>query len=170
MDRQNKGFYFSALSKYTCCKECLNCVDNKEIEKAYNLANETGNQMARGLTMYLLKEYGVFKYDPLFDLEYVPQNYLYEANDETLCIYINQNIKEIKDKAFAYCKIKHLRISKTVEKIGDSALCLNDGEIIYEGTKEEFISRFLGKSKCFVGTHKNQLIRCLDGIIEILKD
>ena len=77
-------------------------------------------------------------------------------------------IKEIKKGAFSYCRIKALIISKNIEVIGESALCLGSGEIRYEGTKQEFIDKFLGKSNCFLRTRGQRLI-CADGEIEIKK-
>ena len=56
-----------------------------------------------------------------------------------------------------------------VKYIGDGALSLNEGEIVYEGTKQEFISKFLGKSKCFLRSHNQQTITCFDGEIVIEK-
>lgn len=145
-------------------------VDNNQIEEAYKVANEYGNQMARELTLYLLKEHGeVFHTNPLSHLEYVPENYLYEAVDESLCVYIHNGIEEIKDWAFAFCEIKKLLISNKVKRIGDGALSLNAGEIIYEGTKEEFIANFLGKTKCFERTNRQQKIICSNGELVINK-
>lgn len=145
-------------------------VDNNEIEEAYKVANERGNQMARELTLYLLNEHlGVFREDPLEYLEYVPENYLYEAVDEDLCVYVHDGIKKIKDCAFAFCEIKKLIISNKVEYIGDGALSLNSGEIEYQGAKEEFIAKFMGKTKCFERTHRQQTIKCIDGDLVINK-
>ena len=145
-------------------------VDKGEIEEAYKVANEYDNQMAREITLYLLKEHlEVFHVEPLNHLKYVPENYLYEAFDETLCVYVDDEINEIKDGAFAFCKIKKLIISNKVERIGDGALSLNAGEIEYQGTKEEFIAKFLGKTKCFQGTHRQQKIICTNGELEINK-
>ena len=143
-----------------------------DFEHAYEIANKTGgNQAPRELTLYLLKEYDVFKVDPLSPgagLNYVPRNFLYEAVDKDLCIFIPETIKEIQDFAFRYASIQKLIISTSVERIGESALCLNDGEIEYMGTKETFISKFLGKSNCFLKT-KGQHIRCADGDLVIKK-
>lgn len=145
-------------------------VDSNQIEKAYEVANEYGNQMARELTLYLLKENGeVFHTNPLSHLENVPENFLYECVDEDLCVYVHDEIKEIKDGAFAFCKIKKLIISNKVERVGDGALSLNAGEIEYQGTKEEFIAKFLGKTKCFQGTHRQQKIICTNGELVINK-
>ena len=151
---------FSRLSYY---------VDNDKIQEAYELVNERGNQMARELTLYFLKEYGVFHLNPLIHLNYVPENYLYEGLAEDLCIYVHDGIEEIRDWAFAFCKIKKLIISNKVEYIGDGALSLNAGEIVYEGTKQEFISKFLGKSRCFIRSNRQQVITCDDGEIVIDK-
>ena len=151
---------FSLLSYY---------VDSGKIEEAYEIVNEKGNQMARELTLYYFKEYGVFHLDPLAHLNYVPENYLYEAVAEDLCIYVHDGIEEIRDWAFAFCKIKKLIISNKVEYIGDGALSLNAGEIVYEGTKQEFISKFFGKTKCFERSHKQQIITCSDGTLVIDK-
>ena len=143
-------------------------VDNNQIEEAYKVANEYGYQMARELTLYLLKEHGeVFHINPLSQLEYVPENYLYEAVDEDLCIYVHDGIEEIKDWAFAFCEIKKLLISNKVKRIGDGALSLNAGEIVYEGTKEEFIAKFLGKTKCFERSNRQQIITCTNGELVI---
>lgn len=145
-------------------------VDSNQIEKAYEVANECGNQMARELTLYLLKEHlEVFHVEPLRHLSYVPENYLYEAVDESLCVYVHSGIEEIKDGAFAFCKIKKLIISNKVEYIGDGALLLNAGEIEYEGTKEEFIAKFMGKTKCFERSNRKQTIICSNGELVIDK-
>ena len=144
-------------------------IDNNKIEEAYEVVNEKGNQMARELTMYFLKEYGVFYLNPLDYLNYVPENYLYEAVDENLCVYVNDKIEEIKDWAFAFCRIRKLIISNKVKHIGDGALSLNAGEIEYQGTKEAFIGQFLGKSKCFLRTSRQQVIHCEDGELIIEK-
>ena len=145
-------------------------VDKNEIEEAYKVANERGNQMARELTLYLLNEHlGVFREDPLEYLEYVPENYLYEAVDEDLCVYVHDGIKKIKDWAFAFCKIKKLIISNKVEYIGDGALSLNSGEIEYQGKKGDFIAKFMGKTKCFERTNRPQTISCTDGDLVINK-
>lgn len=145
-------------------------VDNNQIEEAYKVANKYGNQMARELTLYLLKEHSsVFQVKPLNDLDYVPENYLYEAVAEDLFVYIPETTKEIRDWAFAFCKIKKLLISNKVKRIGDGALSLNAGEIVYEGTKEEFIANFLGKTKCFERTNRQQKIICSNGELVINK-
>lgn len=145
-------------------------VDSNQIEKAYEVANEYGNQMARELTLYLLKEHlEVFHVEPLTFLDYVPQNYLYEAVAEDLCVYVHDGIKEIKDRAFAFCKINKLIISNKVEYIGDGALSLNAGEIEYEGTKEEFVAKFMGKTKCFERSNRKQTIICSNGELVIDK-
>lgn len=144
-------------------------VDKNEIGKAYEVANEYGNQMARELTLYCFKEYGVFHLNPLNHLSYVPENYLYEGLAEDLCIYVHDGIEEIRDWAFASCRMRKLIISKNVKVIGDGALSLNSGEIEYEGTKDEFIGKFLGKSKCFLRSHREQVIHCKDGELVIEK-
>ena len=145
-------------------------VNNDRIEEAYNLINEQESQKASKLTAYLIHEYHApFKFEPLSRLEYVPKYYLYEAVDENLFVYVHEGIEEIKDWAFAFCRIKKLLISNKVKYIGDGALSLNEGEIVYEGTKQEFISKFLGKSKCFLRSHKQQTITCSDGEIVIEK-
>lgn len=145
-------------------------VDNNQIEEAYKVANEYGNQMARELTLYLLKEHGeVFHTNPLSHLEYVPESFLYECVDEDLCIYVHDGIKEIRDGAFAFCKINKLIISNKVEYIGDGALSLNAGEIVYEGTTDEFIAKFMGKTKCFKRSNRQQIITCSDGELIIDK-
>lgn len=145
-------------------------VDNNQIEEAYKVANEYGNQMARELTLYLLKEHGeVFYTNPLSHLEYVPENYLYEGVATDLCVYVHSGIEEIKDWAFAFCEIKKLLISNKVKRIGDGALSLNAGEIVYEGTTDEFIAKFMGKTKCFERSNRQQIITCSDGELIIDK-
>ena len=159
------GIYYNRLTKYENFKAIINYIESDDLETAYQISNQSGNQMTCALTMYLLKEHGiVFRYEPLYNLEYVPENYLYEANDETLNIFVD--LKEIKQNAFRYCRINKLTISQNVEIIGDSALCLNKGKIEYMGNKQEFIDKFLGKSKCFMGTQE-QVIICSDGKINI---
>ena len=126
--------------------------------------------MARELTLYLLKEHReVFHTNPLSHLEYVPENYLNEAVQEDLFIYVHGEIEEIRDWAFAFCKIKKLLISNKVKRIGDGALSLSSGEIVYEGTKEEFIAKFLGKTKCFERSNRKQTIICSNGELAIDK-
>lgn len=145
-------------------------VNNDRIEDAYNVLNEKESQMASKLTLYLIhKKDAPFTFNPLSHLEYVPKYYLYEAVDENLFVYVHEGIEEIKDWAFAFCRIKKLLISNKVKYIGDGALSLNEGEIVYEGTKQEFISKFLGKSKCFLRSHNQQTITCFDGEIVIEK-
>ena len=56
-----------------------------------------------------------------------------------------------------------------VKYIGDGALSLNAGEIVYEGTKEEFIAKFLGKTKCFERSNRQQIISCTNGELVIDK-
>lgn len=170
MEMQTGGPFFERLSSYALFTKCKVYIEEGDFETAYEIANESGTQMPRDLTLYLLKEYGeVFHCDPLHHLDFVPKNYLYEAVDKDLTICLYPRIKEIKENAFRYCSIKKLIIPSSIEKIGDSALCLRDGEIVYEGTKEEFISKFLGKSKCFYKT-VGQRLTCNDGVIEIKKD
>ncbi len=169
MHNVEKGKYYKQLSKVLKVEDLgllkyyiENYEKDNNLEKAYSLVkNNPAN-----LTMFFLKEYGVFKLEPLHHFEYVPEKYLYEIKDESIVIYLHPGIKEIRDNAFRYCSIKKLIISKEIEKIGDSALCLNSGEIEYEGTKQEFIDKFLGKSKCFLGTSGQQII-CSDGILQI---
>ena len=163
------GEHYNYLEKHKKFALLAYFIDNQKVEEAYELANEKGNPMARELTMYFLKEYGVFHLDPLSHLNYVPENYLYEAVDENLCIYVNDEIEEIKDWAFAFCGIKKLIISNKVKYIGDGALSLNAGEIIYQGTKDEFIRKFLGKSKCFMRSNSSHVIICADGELRIEK-
>ena len=152
---------FSLLSHY---------VDTNQIEEAYKIANKYGNQLARELTLYFLKEHNeCFHINPLDLLNYVPENYLYEALIEDLCIYVHEGIEEIKSWAFAYCSIKKLIISNKVKYIGEGALSLNSGEIVYEGSKQEFINKFLGKSKCFMRSNRQQSMTCSDGVLEIDK-
>ena len=144
-------------------------VDKNDFSEAYRVANEKGgNQLPRELTLYLYKESGVFYTDPLYYMDYIPSNYLYEAFDGELVVNIPSSVEEIQDFAFMYASIKRIIIPKSVKRIGTSALRLNSGEIVYEGTKQEFINQFLGKSLCFKGTN-GQIITCLDGIIEIKK-
>lgn len=170
MEMQKGGPFFEKLSKYALYNKCKVYIEKEDFGKAYEIANESGTQMPRDLTLYLLKEHGEgFPYNPLSNLDFVPKNYLYEAVDRGLVVDLYPNIKEIKDNAFRYCSIKLLTIPSSVEKIGDSALCLNEGEIVYEGTREEFVSKFLGKSKCFYKTIGQRLI-CNDGVIEINKN
>ena len=163
------GKHYNNIEKHKKFALLAYFIDNNKVEEAYELVNEKGNQMARELTMYFLKEYGVFHLNPLEYLNYVPENYLYEAVDENLCIYVNDAIEEIKDWAFAFCKIKKLIISNKVSYIGDGALSLNAGEIEYQGTKEEFIARFIGKTKCFERTNRQQKIICSNGELVINK-
>lgn len=145
-------------------------VNNNMLKEAYNLINEQESQTASKLTSYLIHEYHApFKSDPLSYLEYVPKYYLYETVDESLSVRVHEGIEEIRDWAFAFCRIKKLFISNKVKHIGDGALSLNEGEIVYEGTKHEFIGKFLGKSKCFLRSHKSQIIICTDGEIVIEK-
>ena len=144
-------------------------VDSNHIEEAYKVANENGNQMARELTLYLLKEHSeVFAFDPLKYLTYVPENFLYECVDEDLCVYVHDGIKEIRDGAFAFCKIKKIIISNKVKRIGDGALSLNAGEIEYQGSAQEFVNTCLGRSKCFEGSHNHSIeICCNNGPIVV---
>ena len=148
----------------------LTLIETEQIEEAYKLANKIGgNQLPRDLTMYLLKVKSYpFKTNIFKNINYVPENFLYEGYDENLIFYIDDNITEIKNNAFRYCTLKKLIIPNSVKLIGDSALCLNAGEIHYNGTKQEFIDTFLGKTKCFYKT-LGQTIFCTDGNIEIKK-
>ena len=150
------------------------CVDNGAIEKAYEIAGKKSDQMPRELTLYYLKEHEEgFHFNPLNHLNYVPESYLFEAVDEDLCVYVHDGIEEIKDWAFAFCRIKKLIISNKVKYIGDGALLLNGGEIEYEGTKQEFISNFMGATKCFMRTFSGKTkgrfyprtINCKDGAL-----
>ena len=169
MDIKEGGYHFEKLSLYDNFGLCKHYITKDDLVEAYNLANEKGNQMPRELTMYLIKEHGYpFGYQIFSHIDFVPKNFLYEAQDEQLVINIPENVKEIQDFAFSYCSIKKVVIPNTVEKIGDNALCLNSGEICYLGTKQEFIDKFLGKSKCFAKT-KGQQVVCNNGIIEIKK-
>lgn len=161
------GKYYKELSKYSSFFDCKHYIEQNEINEAYNIANKKGSQMTSTLTMYLLKEaLPAFHIDPLSNLDCVPKNYLYEAKDENLCVYVNQGIKEIQENAFAYATINKLIISKNVEKIGENALSLNKGQIEYEGKKDEFIGKFLGRTNCFKKSSNQQII-CQDGTIEI---
>ena len=165
----NGGVHYKNLSMMEDFSLLSYYVDSGKVEEAYELVNEKGKQMARELTLYFLKEYGVFHPNPLIHLNYVPENYLYEVVAEDLCIYVHDGIEEIRDWAFAFCKIKKLIISNKVKYIGDGALSLNAGEIVYEGTKQEFISNFLGKSRCFMRSNRQQVITCDDGEMVIDK-
>lgn len=161
------GNHYNELLKHKDFKLIEYYADKNDFESAYKVANSSGNQTARELTLYCLYEYGVFHMEPLSDMNYVPENYLYEAVEENLTIHLLDNIEEIKDWAFAFCKIKKLVISNKVKKIGDGALSLNAGEIRYQGTKQEFIGKFLGKSKCFLRSNRAQTVICLDGDLAI---
>lgn len=163
------GKHYNKLLEHKDFKLIEYYVDKKDFESAYKIANSSGNQTARELTLYCLYEYGVFRLEPLYHMDYVPENYLYEAVEENLTVYVYDGIEEIKDRAFAFCKIKKLIISNKVKKIGDGALSLNAGEIHYEGTKQEFIGKFLGKSKCFLRSNKSQTVICSDGELVIEK-
>ena len=161
---------------YECLSVCENFallsryVDTNQIEEAYKIANKYGNQLARELTLYFLKEHNEgFHINPLDLLNYVPENYLYEALIEDLCIYVHEGIGEIKSWAFGYCTIKKLIISNKVKYIREGALSLNSGEIVYEGSKQEFINKFLSKGKCFMCSNRQQSITCSDGVLEIDK-
>jgi hypothetical protein len=162
----NKGG--NHYEKLSSCKDFAGIsfyLDREEFEKAYEVANKNGIWWPCELTLYLIKEHGeVFHYDPLYYLNRVPQNYLYEAYEPDLVVLIPYSCTEIADNAFRYASIKRLIIPKSIEKIGESALCLNKGTIEYEGTKEEFIRKFLGKSNCFLKTTGKTLI-CSDGEI-----
>lgn len=164
------GEHYKDLSKHEKFSLISYYVDNNRIEEAYEVANEKGNQIAGKLTLYLVHEHRApFRYDPLDSLNYVPENYLYETIDEDLFVYVHEGIEEIRDWAFAFCRIKKLLISNKVKYISDGALSLNAGEIVYEGTKQEFIGKFLGKSRCFLRSHKQQTITCSDGELVIEK-
>ena len=156
--------------KLSVCKDLAGIsfyLEQGKFENAYALANKSGIWCPCELTLYLIKEHGeVFHYDPLYYLARVPQNYLYEAYEPDLVVLIPDTCTEIADNAFRYASIKKLIIPKSIEKIGESALCLNKGTIEYEGTKEEFVSKFLGKSNCFLKTIGQTLI-CSNGEIVI---
>ena len=161
------GKYFDSLKDCKDAGRIFMLIEKREYEEAYRVANEVGgNQLPRELTLYLLKEYGVFPVEPLTKMEYVPENYLYEGYAEDVVCVLHSGIREIRAHAFRYAKIKRLVISASVEHIGKSALCLNGGEIVYEGSKQEFISKFFGKSMCFYQT-RGQKVICEDGEIEI---
>ena len=163
------GTHYEKLSKHEKFSLIEYYVDNNQIEEAYKVLNERGGQLVGELTLYLRKEHlEVFHVDPLSHLDYVPENYLYEAVDENLCVHVNDGITKIKDNAFAFCNIKKLIISNKVKYIGDNALALNSGEIIYQGTVQEFINTCLGKSKCFARAHHDEMvIECSNGPIVI---
>ena len=161
------GQYYKNLSKWNHFEDVLHYMADEDLEEAYRLARgDSNSQMPRDLTLYIIYESSgcVLHDDPLDYMEYVPEYFLYECDDKNLYFYISQ--KEIKSHAFCYCSIKGLCISKNVEKIGESALRLNSGEIRYEGTKQEFIDKFFGKSCCFLGTN-GQILKCSDGDLEI---
>ena len=164
-----KLIHLERLKSSSCYNLISYYVDKNDFSEAYRVANEKGgNQLPRELTLYLYKESGVFYTDPLYYMDYVPSNYLYEALDGELVVNIPSSVEEIQDFAFMYASIKQLIIPKGVKRIGESALRLNSGEIVYEGTKQDFIERFLGKSLCFKGT-AGQIVICLDGDIVIKK-
>ena len=144
-------------------------VDSNQIEEAYKVANEYGNQLARELTLYLIKEHSeVFAYDPLEHLTYVPENFLFECDDEDLCIYVHDGIKEIRDYAFAYCNVKKVVISNKVKRIGDGALAIDKGEIVYQDKAQEFVNICLGRSKCFEGSRNDcAVVECTNGPIVV---
>ena len=120
------------------------------------------------MTWYLIHNYSYpFRFDPLKCMKHVPKYYLYEAVDTDLCVYVNPSIERIEDWAFAFCRINKLIISNKVTYIGDGALSLNEGEIVYEGTRQEFVSKFFGKSKCFLRSHNSHTIICTDGEIVV---
>lgn len=163
----NSTKHLDNIKRFDCYKTIFYYIDKNDFSNAYRVANEQGgNQLPRELTMYLYRERGVFHTDPLPYLDYVPKYFLYEACDAELSVCVNPCNEDIHDFAFAYASIKRLFIPKNVKGIGISALSLNSGEIIYEGTKQDFIDRFLGKSLCFYGT-TGQVITCSDGNIEI---
>ena len=160
------GKHYQTLSTMEKFSLLTYYVEQEDFEKAYEVANSQGNQMPRELTLYLLREHGVFDTDPLHHLDFVPNNYLYEAREENEFVYIPENIESIGDNAFRYCKLKKLLIHKNIRKIGENALCLISGELEYGGTRDEFISKFLGKSKCFADSN-GICLKCSDGDIVI---
>lgn len=168
MCMQSGGPYYKKLSKWSNFEKLSRYIENDNLIDAYKIASEIGgNQMPRDLTLYLIHEHGtVFRYEPFEHLNIVPENYLYEACEDDLIIYVDSRIEEIKDNAFRYCSIKKLIISKNIKKIGKSALCINSGQIYYEGTKQEFFDLIFGKSLCFDST-RSQTIICSDGEINI---
>ena len=162
-EMRNGGKHYQNLSTISNFSLLAYYVEKEDFKRAYEIAGEReNNQMPRELTLYLLKEHGVSQTDPLHNLDFVPNNYLYEACEKDLFIYIPENIESIGDNAFRYCSLKKLLIHKNIKKIGKSALCLNSGTLEYEGTKEEFVSKFLGKSECFVGASA-LCLKCSDG-------
>ena len=164
-----KLIHLERLKSSGCYNLISYYIDKSDFSEAYRVANEKGgNQLPRELTVYLYKESGVFHTDPLYYMNYVPANYLYEGFDSELVVNIPSSVEEIQDFAFMYASIKRITIPKSVKRIGTSALRLNSGEVVYEGTKQEFINQFLGKSLCFKGTN-GQTVTCLDGSIEIKK-
>ena len=172
MEIRKDGKFFQILSNK--CKNfdlCQSYIEKDDFESAYDVIARDIESYVSTLTMCLLNEYdGVFRVDILNHLDSVPYKFLYEAHDKELVVCLGENITEIKEKAFAYCEIKKLIIPNTIKKIGDMALSVNDCEIEYKGTKQDFINKFLGKNKCFSGIHHNQQIICTDDIITILKD
>ena len=168
MSIRKGGPYYENLLRWPNFEKIAYYVERENLIEAYRIAGEKGNnQLPHLLTLYLIHEHDpIFRYDPLGYMNFVPENYLYEVCEDDLVVYVAPHIEEIKDNAFRYCKIKKLIISKGVKIIGDSALCMNGGEIYYEGTKQEFLNLILGKSKCFVGT-RTQTVICSDGEITI---
>ena len=143
------SLHLEQLKSSGCYNLISSYVDKNDFSEAYSVANEKGgNQLPRELTLYLYKESGVFYIEPLNYMDYVPSNYLYEAFDGELVVNIPSSVEEIQDFAFMYASIKRIIIPKSIKRIGTSALRLNSGEIVYEGTKQEFINQFLGKSLC----------------------
>ena len=168
MCMKSGGTYYKELSKWPNFEKLSYYIEKDDLMEAYKIASEIGgNQMPRDLTLYLIHEHdAIFRYEPLAYMDYVPENYLYEAGEDNLVVYVDPHIEEIKDNAFRYCSIKKLIISKNIKKIGKSALCIYSGQIYYEGTKQEFFDLIFGKSLCFNNT-RSQTIICSDGEINI---
>ena len=176
------GKYYEALKRLECFNYLELYVDDNKLDEAYDLLLDK-SIYTTPLTYYLIDERNAaYKYgkrigstqrdEPLDYLTCVPKGYMYEFDENDLYdgkpyyVYIRRKeITEIKDYAFQNCSITELHIPKRINKIGDSALCLKKGKIYYEGTKSEFIEKFLGKSKCFLGANGQELI-CSDGTIE----
>ena len=168
MEMQTGGYYYNLLSsKCDNFEDLKSNIENDNFEEAYNLVKSSYTMV---LTMYLIKEHKiVFRFEPLHHLDYVPKRYLYEADASDVIVYVHDGIEEIKDKAFGHCKINKIIISENVKRIGECALCINEGEIEYKGTRQDFINKFLGQSMCFKGLYHNLQIKCTDGMINVEK-
>ena len=168
MSMRSGGPYYEDLLKCPNFEKIAYYVERENLTEAYRIAGENGNnQLPHLLTLYLIHEHDpIFRYDPLGYMNFVPENYLYEACEDDLVVYVAPHIEEIKDNAFRYCRVKKLIISKNIQKIGKSALCISGGQIYYEGTKQDFFDLIFGRSLCFAGT-RTQTVICSDGEIKI---